>query len=39
MREQFADAAIQLWCALHRVGAFVVLNLLDEPVILAMAFC
>ena len=39
MREQFADAAIQLWFVLHRLGAFAMLNLLDEPANLALAFC
>ncbi len=39
MREQFADAATQLWFAMHRLGAFAILNLLDEPAILALAFC
>lgn len=39
MRDQIADAATQLWFALHRLGAYAMLNLLDEPAILAMAFC
>jgi hypothetical protein len=39
MRDQIAEAATQLWFALHRLSSYALLNLLDEPAILAMAFC
>jgi hypothetical protein len=39
MRDLFSEAASQLWLSANRVAGHALLNLLDDPAILAMAFC
>lgn len=29
----------QVWCVLNRLAGYALLNLIDDPAILAMAFC
>jgi hypothetical protein len=33
------DWVVRLWCALNRFSAYALLNLIDDPAILALAFC
>lgn len=33
------DLAAQAWVAVHRLSAYALLNWLDDPAILAFAFC
>lgn len=38
-RFMLQEAAAELWFAAHRIGAFAVLYLLDDPALLAITFC
>ena len=39
MRDTLTDLAIQVWMGACRLATYAMLNLLDDPAILAMAFC
>jgi len=39
MREPVIEFVSQLWIVANRLGAYALVNLLDDPAILAMAFC
>jgi hypothetical protein len=39
MRDLISEAASQLWLLAHRLAGYALVNLLDDPAILAMAFC
>jgi hypothetical protein len=39
MREQIYELGLHLWFAANRIGAYAMLNILDDPAMLAFAFC
>lgn len=39
MRSQLVELPTQLWMLINRLSAHMALNFLDDPAILAMAFC
>lgn len=39
MKSALTELAIELWFIANRVAGYAMLNLLDDPAILAMAFC
>jgi hypothetical protein len=39
MLEAIADFSTQVWIIANRLAAYALLNLIDDPAILAMAFC
>lgn len=39
MREAIMDITVRLWFAANRLVGYAMLNLLDDPAIMAMAFC
>ena len=39
MWDQMIELGVQIWFVANRIGAYAMLNLLDDPAILAMAFC
>jgi len=39
LSELISQISTQLWFSAHRLAGYALLNLLDDPAILAMAFC
>ena len=39
MRIAYAEVFSNLWLAGHRLAGYALLNLLDDPAMLALAFC
>ena len=39
MLEAIADFSMQVWSFANRLAAYALLNLIDDPALLAMAFC
>ena len=39
MRDSLLELATQIWFAANRLAGYALLNLLDDPALLAMAFC
>jgi hypothetical protein len=39
MRDQMIELGVHLWLAANRIASYAMLNLVDDPAILAMAFC
>lgn len=39
MKQFVVDQLMQLWLLINRFSSYAMMNLLDDPAILAMAFC
>jgi hypothetical protein len=39
MKQLIIDQLMQLWLLINRVSSYAMMNLLDDPALLAMAFC
>lgn len=39
MPELIAEISTQLWLSANRIAGYALLNLVDDPAILSMAFC
>jgi hypothetical protein len=39
MIEAFANFSMQVWIVANRLAAYALVNLIDDPAILAIAFC